>query len=85
VKERPSAYIRHHFFHSTYPLEVSSQEELAAVLEMIDGEQTLLFSSNYPNWELGDPFAMIDGLPATLRRRVLVENARALYGERLVR
>jgi len=85
VKERPSAYILRHFSHTTYPLEVSSQDELAAVLEMVEGERTLLFSSNYPNWELGDPFGMIEGLPAALRRRVLVENARAVYGERLLR
>ncbi len=64
VKERPSAYILRHFYHTTYPLEASSQTELAEVLEMVKGERTLLFSSNYPNWELGDPFEMIEGLPA---------------------
>jgi uncharacterized protein len=85
VRERPSAYILRHFYHTTYPLEVSSQEELAEVLEMVEGERTLLFSGNYPNWELGDPFGMIEGLPAALRRRVLVENALAVYGERLLR
>jgi uncharacterized protein len=84
VKERPSAYILRHFYHTTYPLEVSSGEDLAEVLEIVAGERTLLFSSNYPNWELGDPFDMIAGLPATLRRRVLVENALAVYGERLL-
>jgi uncharacterized protein len=85
VKERPSAYILRHFYHSNYPLELSSQEQLGEVLEMIEGQRTLLFSSNYPNWELGDPFEMIDGLAAALRRRVLVENALAVYGERLLR
>lgn len=52
---------------------------------MIEAERTLLFASNYPHWELGDPFAMLDELPQTLRRRILVENALALYGERLLR
>ena len=85
VKQRPSAYILHHFYHTTYPLELSSQGELAEILEMVEGERTLLFSSNYPNWELGDPFAMIEEIPAALRRRVLVENALAVYGERLLR
>ena len=37
------------------------------------------------DWELGDPFAMIADIPAALRRRVLVENALAVYGERLLR
>jgi predicted TIM-barrel fold metal-dependent hydrolase len=86
LRERPSAYILRHFYHTTYPLEVSSQEALAEVLRMIEGERTLLFSGNYPNWELGDPFEMIEGLPAALRRRVLADNALAVYGaERLLR
>lgn len=84
VKERPSTYILRHFYHTTYPLELSSADELAAVLEMVEGQRTLLFASNYPNWELGDPFAMLDGVPTALRRRVLVENALAVYGERLL-
>jgi uncharacterized protein len=84
VKERPSAYIMRHFYHTTYPLEASSQAQLAEVLEMIEGQRTLLFASNYPNWELGDPFDMIDGLAAAQRRRVLADNALAVYGERLL-
>jgi predicted TIM-barrel fold metal-dependent hydrolase len=84
VKERPSAYILRHFYHTTYPLETSSQAELAEMLDMVEGQRTLLFSSNYPNWELGDPFAMIEELPTALRQRVLVENALAVYGERLL-
>jgi uncharacterized protein len=83
VKQRPSAYILRHFYHTTYPLELTSQSELAEVLEMVEGARTLLFSSNYPNWELGDPFAMIEEIPAAIRRRVLAENALAVYGQRL--
>ena len=86
VKEPPSAYILRHFYSTTYPLEASpAPAHLGQVLEMIEADRTLLFSSNYPNWELGDPFAMIDDVPAGLRRRVLVENALAVYGERLTR
>ena len=85
VKQRPSAYILRHFYHTSYPLELSGPEQLGEVLEMIEGQRTLLFASNYPNWELGDPFEMIDGLAAPLRRRVLAENALAVYGERLLR
>ncbi len=84
VKEPPSAYILRHFYHTTYPLEQSSPSELSELLEMVEGQRTLLFASNYPNWELGDPFEMIEGLPKELRRRVLAENAHALYGERLL-
>jgi predicted TIM-barrel fold metal-dependent hydrolase len=51
---------------------------------MVRAERTLLFSSNYPSWEYGDPFAMLDELPDQIRSAVLVDNALALYGDRLL-
>jgi predicted TIM-barrel fold metal-dependent hydrolase len=85
VKRPPSAYIREHFYHATYPLEAADPAHARQVFEMIDADRTLLFSGNYPNWAVGDPFAMLDEVvPETLRRRVLVENALAVYGERLL-
>jgi predicted TIM-barrel fold metal-dependent hydrolase len=51
---------------------------------MISGDQRVLFSSNYPNWELGDPFEMIRDIPESMRHRVMVDNALAVYGDRLV-
>jgi predicted TIM-barrel fold metal-dependent hydrolase len=85
VKEPPSAYILRHFYSSTYPLEAAtSPEHLAQVLEMIEADRTLLFSSNYPDWGLGDPFAMVETVPEALKRRVMVDNALDVYGERLL-
>lgn len=84
VQEPPSASILRHFYSATYPLEAAPDPaDLGRVLEMIEAERTLLFSSNYPYWLYGDPFAMVAAIPAPLRRRVMVENALALYGDRL--
>lgn len=85
VQQAPSTYILKHFYSTTYPLEAAPDPAyLAQVLEMMDGEHRLLFSSNYPNWEYGDPFDMIRDVPDHMRRRVLVDNALDLYGERLL-
>ena len=84
VKERPSTYILRHFYSASYPLETMSKTELEPVLEMIEAEHTLLFSSNYPNWLFGDPFAMVADLPEALQQRVMVKNALDLYGDRLL-
>ena len=85
VKDPPSRYILDHFSWTSYPLEKPRDPaHLAQICEMVRAERTLLFSSNYPSWEYGDPFAMLEEIPATLRRRVLVENALDLYGERLL-
>jgi len=84
VKLPPSRYILDHFYSTTYPLEAAPDPTyLPQVLAMIEGERTLLFSSSYPNWELGDPWDMIRDVPEQIRQRVMVDNARALYGPRL--
>jgi predicted TIM-barrel fold metal-dependent hydrolase len=84
VKQPPSRYILDHVYLTSYPLEAAPEPSyLHQVLEMIEAERTLLFSSNYPNWELGDPFEMLRDVPAGLQRRVMSGNALAVYGARL--
>ena len=85
VKRPPSSYILGHFYSTTYPLEAAPRPEyLQQVLEMVEGERTLLFASGYPDWAYGDPFAMLDPIPDGIRPRVMAENALAVYGERLL-
>lgn len=84
VQQPPSGTILEHFYSTTYPLEALPRPQFQQILEMVEAERTLLFSGNYPNWEYGDPLAMLDDIPEALRRRVLVDNALAVYGERLL-
>src|SRR5262245_59484734 len=81
----PSEYIVEHFRLTTYPLEdLPGEHALERVLEMIHGDRTVLFSSNFPYQEYGDAFEMLGDLPERLRRRIMVENALDAYGERLL-
>lgn len=84
VKYLPSRYILDHFLLATYPLEAAPAEHLRQILAMIEADHTLLFAGNFPHWELGDPFAMLTDIPESLQRRVLVDNALAVYGDRLL-
>lgn len=84
VKQPPSRYILDHFYLTTYPLEAAPEPRyLHQVLDMIDGQRTLLFAGNFPNWALGDPFDMIRDIPEQIRERVMSGNAAAVYGDRL--
>jgi uncharacterized protein len=85
VKRPPSSYILQHFYLTTYPLEAAPRPDyLHQVLDMIDGEHKLLFSSRYPDWALGDPFEMVRDLPENILPAIQSENALRVYGERLL-
>jgi hypothetical protein len=46
-------------------------------------DETLVFASDYPHWDWDEPSTVLAGFDPALRQRVMVENARALYGARL--
>jgi predicted TIM-barrel fold metal-dependent hydrolase len=84
VKELPSAYLRRHVYLTSYPLELPPDPAtLRQALTMVRAEQSLLFGSGYPDWEFGDPFAMLDDVSEEMRPRIMAENARAVYRDRL--
>ncbi len=52
--------------------------DMARVLEQIGSDEMLLFSTDYPHWHFDeDPFP--PGIPAGLRRKILVDNPLATY------
>ena len=78
LKMLPSEYAARHLRLTTQPLEQPREtRHLWAVLEAIDGEQTLLFASDYPHWDFDDPTLL--HVPPAWKKRVMSENARELY------
>ena len=81
----PSEYIRRHFWFTSYPLEeFPGDGGLSKICKMMGADQRVLFSSNFPDWEYGDPFEMVASISENVRRRIMVENAIDLYGQRLL-
>lgn len=84
LRRRPSEYLLEHMRFTTQPFpEPRKREQVAAVCDIVEAERTLLFSSDYPHWDFDSPARALAALPAPLRRRVEVDNALELYGERL--
>jgi uncharacterized protein len=84
VKRLPSEYVFDHVRFTTQPFpEPAEADHMRAVCEIVQADRTLIFSSDYPHWDFDDPYRALDALPAQTRRRVCVDNARELYGERL--
>jgi predicted TIM-barrel fold metal-dependent hydrolase len=84
VKRRPSEYIVDHVRFTTQPfIEPRKPEHLLAMLDIVQGERTLLFSSDYPHWDFDDPMAALRVVPESMRGRIQAGNAIELYGDRL--
>jgi predicted TIM-barrel fold metal-dependent hydrolase len=85
LTELPSETIRRHFRFGTQPIEEPRDpDRLLETWALVDGEHTLLFSSDYPHWDFDDPYRALPAhLPADYRRRILRENGRALFARKL--
>ncbi|PTY06052.1 amidohydrolase [Verrucomicrobia bacterium LW23] len=85
LKEKPSDYLKRQFFYTTQPIEEpKATEDLLHTYEMIGGATQIMFSSDFPHWDFDDPFRILPGKTgAELKRRILRENARRLYGRKL--
>lgn len=85
LKRLPSEYILDHCRFTTQPIaEPRKPEHLLHIFDMIDAERTILFSSDFPHWDFDNPLQAFRDVPQALRRRIFVDNALDLYGERLL-
>lgn len=85
LREKPSEYLKRQFFYTTQPIEEpSSNRDLLSVYEQLGGETQILFSSDFPHWDFDNPFKILPGeTAAPLKRRILWENARALFAKKV--
>jgi predicted TIM-barrel fold metal-dependent hydrolase len=84
IRRLPSEYVFEHVRFTSQPLpEPRRREHLHALCDMARADTTLMFSSDYPHWDFDDPTSALKGLPADIRQRVRVDNAKETYGDRL--
>ena len=80
VERLPSEYLPAHVRILTSALDGLDEPSLMSrLLEVTDARELLMYGSGYPNWDLLEPSKALAGQPEDLRRRVMYENARALY------
>lgn len=85
LTELPSHYLRQHLYFTTQPIEEPANgRDLLAVYEAIGLERNIVWSSDFPHWDFDCPKRFLPSCfsPAQ-RRRILWENATALYADRV--
>lgn len=84
VKRAPSETFREHIRFGTQPAtETDRHDWLAATVEQMHGDRTLLFASDYPHYDGDDPPTTLRRVPDEVRRRILRDNAIETFGARL--
>jgi predicted TIM-barrel fold metal-dependent hydrolase len=81
VRRPPSEYVREHFWLTTQPMEEPPhRRHFLQFLDQLGTDDRLMFATDYPHWDFDAPDqALPPGLPTDLERRIMAENARALY------
>ncbi len=81
VKRLPSEYLREHIRFGSQPMPTTpTPAELENLLTSLHADEVLVFASDFPHWDWDEPSTCLLGYDEALRRRVLVDNARELYG-----
>ncbi len=80
LKRLPSSYIRD-MYHCAQPMERTNMKLLEATFEAIDGENKVLFSSDWPHWDFDAPSVIWDlpFLSEQGKRNILGETARRIF------
>lgn len=86
LKRLPSEQVPSHLYFTANPIPEAPAAHLREMIDMAGFDEWLVFGSGYPTrgWVSPDTLAGA-GFPDELRQRVLTDNARRLYGDRLAR
>jgi hypothetical protein len=80
LKKKPSEYMRE-MYYSSQPIELQNLKAVELTFEMIDAENRLLYSSDYPHWDFDLPSTIYDlpFLSEKAKHNILGGNAARLF------
>jgi hypothetical protein len=81
LTDKPSTYIKEMYF-ATQPIEEPENgKDLVAMMDMFDGENHILFASDWPHHDFDHPRQVFDlPLSPQAKRKIMGENALKLFG-----
>jgi predicted TIM-barrel fold metal-dependent hydrolase len=84
LKRHPVEYFLDHVRFCSQPIEEPARpSSLKQLIRMMRGEQTLMFSTDYPHWDTDNPERILGVLDADTRHRVFYENAKTTFAGRM--
>ena len=79
MNRSPADIIRSNIRVTTQPFDAPDQETVERIVEQLDCDEMLLFSSDYPHWQFEGDAVTPPGLSDALLQRIRVDNPLATY------
>ena len=80
VSRTPFETVREHVRFTLQPIDApDAGDALERVIDQMGSDEMLLFSTDYPHHQFDGDAAMPDGIPMSLRRKILIDNPLATY------
>lgn len=80
VKRLPSEYMVDHIRVTSQPMpEPPTPHHMTYILEMMQADKMLMFSTDYPHWDGDSPEFAFRRVPEELRKRIFIENPLNYY------
>ena len=80
VDRAPAEIVRDHFRLTMQPLDAPADAEtVERAIDHLRSDDVLLYASDFPHWQFDGDEAMPAGIPASLRRKIMVDNPLATY------
>jgi uncharacterized protein len=80
VDRSPAEIVRDHIRLTVQPLDAPAEPDaVERTIDHLRSDDMLLYASDYPHWQFDGDDALPPGIPAGLRRKILVDNPIATY------
>lgn len=80
LKQAPSEYIRDHVRFNTQPVEEpETNEQLRQLLELMNGDELLLYASDFPHWDFDNPDRTLTTVSPEIRQQIFADNASQVF------
>ncbi len=83
VDRSPAEIVRSNVRLTIQPVDAPEGDALNRLIDHMQSDELLLFSTDFPHWQFDGAEALPDGLDATLVRRIMIDNPRATYARLL--
>ncbi len=79
IDRAPAEIVRDHVRFTLQPFDVPNGDVLNRIIDHMQSDELIVFSTDYPHWQFDGEDALPDGLSDAMLRKILIDNPLATY------